>query len=127
MMDLSDGLAEDLPRLCAESGLAARVFADRIPIDSSCTTLAGRLGLDPLSLAASGGEDYELLFTCPHDAVDEITAAVSARTGTVVCVVGETSPGKGVVLVDAEGKAHEFARGFDHFAAPDGCADDHGP
>jgi thiamine-monophosphate kinase len=127
MMDLSDGLAEDLPRLCAESGLAARVFADRIPIDPSCTTLAGRLGLDPLSLAASGGEDYELLFTCPQDAVDEIAAAVAARTEAVVSVVGETSPGKGVVLVDAEGKAHEFARGFDHFAAPDSCAEDHGP
>ncbi len=120
MMDLSDGLADDLPRLCAESGLAARVFADRIPIAPACAALAARLDLAPLSLAASGGEDYELLFTCPQDAVDDIAAAVAARTGAAVSAIGETTPGKGVVLVDAEGKTHELARGFDHFAAPGG-------
>jgi thiamine-monophosphate kinase len=61
MMDLSDGLSSDLPRLCEASGVGARLEASRIP-----TVVPNRSGLekiDLLDLALHGGDDYELLFT----------------------------------------------------------------
>jgi thiamine-monophosphate kinase len=66
MIDLSDGLSTDLSRLCAASGVGARIWADRIPtvrVPAKLPKAAARSALDPLELALHGGEDYELLFT----------------------------------------------------------------
>jgi thiamine-monophosphate kinase len=115
MMDLSDGLAEDLQRLCGESEVGARIEARRIPIDADCRAVAERLGQDALMLATSGGEDYELLFTCLPDAVDEIEASVSRSTGTGVTVIGEVATGGAAVLLEADGRESAFRAGFDHF------------
>jgi len=62
-IDLSDGLARDLHRLCAASGTGARLELDRLPLAGEFAELATRLGLDPRALALGGGEDYVLLFT----------------------------------------------------------------
>ena len=116
MMDLSDGLADDLPRLCAESGVGARVFARRLPIHPACLVLAFRLGKDSLALAITGGEDYQLLFTCPPDAVDALAAAVSSAAGTAVTVIGDVTEERGVSFLDPDGRVIEPGAGFDHFA-----------
>jgi len=119
MMDLSDGLAEDLPRLCAASGVGARVLADEIPIARPCSALAGRLGLDALDLAITGGEDYELLLTCPRDRVEQVRAAVSDAAGTPVTPIGDVvAEEEQVVLVDSGGRSRPLGSGFDHFAVP---------
>jgi thiamine-monophosphate kinase len=116
MMDLSDGLADDLPRLCAESDVGARICADRLPIDPACSALAAKLGADALALAVRGGEDYELLFTCPPGAVEEIVRAVTGATGTSVSVIGEVvTSAEGVMLVGGGGEERGLGRGFDHF------------
>lgn len=60
-MDLSDGLATDLPRLAAASGVTLEIALDRLPPDP---LLDGPHGLGPLDRAA-GGEDYGLLITAP--------------------------------------------------------------
>lgn len=65
MIDVSDGLFVDLGRLCKESGVGARLRVADIPISAPMKRAAAFLDLDPLMLAASGGEDYELLFTAP--------------------------------------------------------------
>lgn len=65
MIDVSDGLFVDLGRLCAESGVGARLRIADIPISEPMKRAAAFLGLDPLSLATTGGEDYELLLTAP--------------------------------------------------------------
>jgi thiamine-monophosphate kinase len=64
MMDLSDGLSSDLPRLCAASAVGARVEKVKIP-QVPPTELPLKHGHDPLQLALHGGDDYELLFTVP--------------------------------------------------------------
>lgn len=64
MMDLSDGLSSDLPRLCAASGVGARVEMTKIPA-VRISHADRKRGIDPLRLALHGGEDYELLFTTP--------------------------------------------------------------
>ena len=62
-IDISDGLSTDLSHLCQESGVAAVLEEDRLPIDP-----LAREDPDALELALHGGEDYELLFTASPDA-----------------------------------------------------------
>jgi len=64
MMDISDGLSSDLPRLCAASGVGAHLEKQEIPCGRH-SKAALALSLDPLQLALHGGDDYELLFTVP--------------------------------------------------------------
>jgi thiamine-monophosphate kinase len=64
-MDVSDGLARDLHRLCRASGTGAEVEAAALPFAAGFAPLCTALGADPLTLALSGGEDYVLLFTLP--------------------------------------------------------------
>jgi len=65
MIDVSDGLFVDLGRLCGESNVGARLRLADIPLSEAMKKAAAFLGLEPLKLATSGGEDYELLFTAP--------------------------------------------------------------
>jgi len=67
MIDISDGLLIDLTRLCDESKVGARIYEEKIPISPQMRKTALSLGLSPLNLAMTGGEDYELLFTAPHN------------------------------------------------------------
>jgi thiamine-monophosphate kinase len=71
MMDLSDGLSTDLPRLCRASGVGARlesakIPAVRVPRWNAASNLRAA-SIDPLTLALNGGDDYELLFTVRPD------------------------------------------------------------
>ncbi len=63
MLDLSDGLAIDLGRLCRASGVGASLRLERLPLSPALIAYARRRRLDPRRLALAGGEDYELLFT----------------------------------------------------------------
>ena len=75
MMDLSDGLAADARRLCECSGVGCRVDLDLLPVADDTRALARSFGRDPETLAATGGEDYELLVSGPGPVLDEIAAA----------------------------------------------------
>lgn len=86
-MDLSDGLAQDLPRLARLSGCGFSLDADRLPVSDHTRTCAGRLGLDPVELALTGGEDYQLLFTM-GPAGRQSAAPALAASGTCFTIVG---------------------------------------
>jgi thiamine-monophosphate kinase len=118
MMDLSDGLADDLPRLCQQSGVGAHVRSAAIPIHEACSLVASRLGLNDLRMAVSGGEDYQLLLTCPSGAVAEIEGALSDLGGARATVIGEIVEEEEVVILDADGREMALGKGFDHFAGP---------
>jgi len=62
MIDISDGLASEVLHLCKESGVGARVYNDKLPIDTVTSTAAISFNLDPVTCVLNGGEDYELLF-----------------------------------------------------------------
>jgi thiamine-monophosphate kinase len=64
MMDLSDGLSSDLPRLCAASAVGALLEITKLP-QIPTPDVAVKHGGDPVQLALHGGDDYELLFTVP--------------------------------------------------------------
>jgi thiamine-monophosphate kinase len=63
MIDISDGLASEVLHLCKESEVGARVYNDKLPIDTVTSTAAISFNLDPVTCVLNGGEDYELLFT----------------------------------------------------------------
>lgn len=65
MMDLSDGLSTDLPRLCDASGVGARIEASNIPV-AQASERQPRRKHEAVKLALNGGDDYELLFTVSH-------------------------------------------------------------
>ncbi|HSS77717.1 MAG TPA: thiamine-phosphate kinase [Thermoanaerobaculia bacterium] len=67
-IDISDGVARDLHRLCRESNVGAVIVAEALPLAAHFTNLCKALGIgDPLELALSGGEDYVLLFAMPPE------------------------------------------------------------
>jgi len=103
MIDVSDGLLIDLSRLCNESRVGARLCEEKIPISAEMRTAASCLGLSPLTLALSGGEDYELLFTAPPG------KKVKASH------IGDITESKRVII-DSTGKERPFsAGGYQHF------------
>lgn len=103
MIDISDGLLIDLWRLCDESKVGARIYIENIPLSFELKRAASYLGISPMKLALSGGEDYELLFTVP------IKKKVKA-----ICI-GEITKSERVI-VDSSGKERPFiAKGYQHF------------
>jgi thiamine-monophosphate kinase len=103
MIDVSDGLLIDLTRLCDESKAGARIYAENIPLSQELKKVASGLGISPLELALSGGEDYELLFTAP------------CRKKVAASYIGDITE-SGRVIVDSNGKEKPFAaEGYQHF------------
>jgi thiamine-monophosphate kinase len=84
MMDSSDGLARSLHQLADASDCGFRVDGDALPVHAAVDAVAADAA-DRRELALFFGEDFELVFTCPPDAVDGVRAA----TDVPVAVVGE--------------------------------------
>lgn len=114
-MDLSDGLAGDLPKILIASGVSAWIDARRLPIAAAVRALFPE---EWLELALRGGEDYELLFTAAPGAWDAIVEAASA-VGGMVTAIGEIVPrdeeGSSLAIVDAQGGRPLLSGAFDHF------------
>ena len=109
-IDISDGLVDDLGKMCAASGVGAVVYSDLIPADG---WLKRAFPDDWLALALGGGEDYELLFTARPALVQQ----VAAESDVPVTVVGEVVDGAPEIrVVEGSGKALEVHRGgWEHF------------
>ena len=111
MMDLSDGLSSDLPRLCAASGVGARIESQRIP----APRLSGldKERFDALELALDGGEDYELLFTVAPENISRIPRSIA---GTSLTLIGRAVRESNVLLIKESREEIPLARkGWDPF------------
>jgi thiamine-monophosphate kinase len=107
-IDVSDGVGRDLHRLCGDSGVGARVEADRLPLAVDFASLCAELAVDPEQLALGGGEDYILLFTLP--------AGIAPPVRFGCRRIGVITAGRRLSLI-AHGEAGELpAAGWDHLA-----------
>jgi thiamine-monophosphate kinase len=111
-MDLSDGLAGDLPKLAAASDLAAHVDIDRLPLSPGMRALAA--GVRARDWALTGGDDYELLLCVSAQRYQELANAAD-RLGVALTRIGEMRSGKGVTWYLAGRVQQLAAHGFDHF------------
>ena len=62
---VSRGLSDAVKRLVRDSGFGAKIYVDKLPFAGKTFDTAKELGIDPLTAALNGGEDYRLLFTIP--------------------------------------------------------------
>lgn len=109
-MDLSDGLCNDLPRLLRNSGLAARVEVERLPLSAGLKAYAGLE--QARQMAWSGGDDYELCFTVAP--ANEYRLATFSSDVTMTRI-GELGEGQGLQAT-LDGAAWQVAEaGFAHF------------
>lgn len=115
-MDISDGLAGDLAKLCAASGLSARVDAARVPVSTPATALLAADSTLTREALLTGGDDYEILCAVPPAGWDAFRAAGEAA-GVPLTVIGTVTAGAAPPLfLDAQGQPLTFARAaFSHF------------
>jgi thiamine-monophosphate kinase len=110
MMDLSDGLASDVRRVCDRSGVGCDVNLDLLPVQDDTREIARSLGRDPAVLAATGGEDYELLISAPKRVLNRLADSI----GVPLTKIGQVTQ-KDVVFKRGD-EPVEGLSGWDHFA-----------
>lgn len=113
-MDVSDGLAGDLAKLCRVSGVAATIDATRVPLSAAAKAV---IAADPAALetALTGGDDYEILCTVSPAKADRFRVAAMAAK-VAVTEIGTIIEGEGARFHDAQGAALTFRRAsFSHF------------
>jgi len=114
-MDISDGLAGDLAKLCSASGVAAEVGAARVPISEAARTA---LAKEPVltETILTGGDDYEVLACVPMDRVEPLRREAAAAD-VAVTEIGAVNVGEGTAtFLDAKGKPLAFAQAsYSHF------------
>jgi thiamine-monophosphate kinase len=113
-MDVSDGLAGDLGKLCFASGVGADIDVARVPLSKAAQTV---LASDPSAIhgVLTGGDDYEIVCSVGQSKAAAFQAAAEAA-GVPVAEIGRVVAGQRARFLDAKGKSLKFARAsFSHF------------
>jgi len=114
-MDVSDGLAGDLAKLCRASGVSAEIDVTRVPLsDAARTALAAEPGL--IETILSGGDDYEILCTVPPGRAESFIDAAQAK-GVSANRIGRVTEGEDAPrFIGADGRPLSLSRtAFSHF------------
>jgi thiamine-monophosphate kinase len=112
MIDISDGLASELFHIAKQSDVGITIEESKVPMHPKTREQAIDFGLDPITCALHGGEDYELLFTISPSDLGAVTQMPD------VAIIGEvTSKNQGMVLITEGGNRHLLsAQGWNHFS-----------
>jgi thiamine-monophosphate kinase len=114
-MDVSDGLAGDLTKLCGVSDVSAVIDLASIPLSDAARDLVSR-GIVGLETLIAGGDDYEILCTIAEDRVEAFAQAVK-RAGVSVSSIGTVIAGSTAPkFIDEQGREITLERrSYSHF------------
>jgi thiamine-monophosphate kinase len=111
MIDLSDGLSSDLAHICRASKVGAKLFAEKIPVESEI--LDFKFETDKISSALNGGEDFELLFTVSPKKKFQLAKELQNHQ---ISLIGEVSANAEIIELIFNEKIHILEpEGFRHF------------
>lgn len=113
MMDISDGIASDLRHILRASGLSALVECASLPFSKELLAVSKLHDWDPLELALTSGEDYELLFTISPESLGQVEQALKV-CGCHCYIIGKCFSGAEPGHIEWSGTNRDF-RGFRHF------------
>ena len=110
MIDISDGLSSEIMHICKESNTGCRLFEKEIPIDYQTAVMAEEMNMNLSTCALNGGEDYELLSTCPIGDYEKVKELDDIR------IIGHiTKKELGTLLVTRDGQEFPLkAQGWQH-------------
>lgn len=113
MIDISDGLSSETIHLCKQSSVGCNLYEEKIPLDPQVISTCEEFELDSTTVALSGGEDYELLFTISPEDFPKI------KGNPHLSVIGHmTAAAEGMHLITrASTKIPLIARGWNSFGA----------
>jgi len=94
MIDISDGLSSEILHLCNQSKVGCNLYEDKIPLDQQVISTCEEFNMDSTTIALSGGEDYELLFTIAQEDFPKIKANPNL---TVIGHITDASDGKNLI------------------------------
>jgi thiamine-monophosphate kinase len=113
-IDISDGLLADLGHILERSQMGATIYADKIPVDPALEQGPWN-EQDRLSMALTGGDDYELCFTVPAEKISELVS-LAARLKISLTVIGKINADAGLHVLDQNGQDLQFtSMGWQHF------------
>ena len=98
MIDISDGLSSEIIHLCKSSNKGCKIYEDKIPISDDSLQACKEFNLEPTTIALSGGEDYQLLFTVAQENLDQI------QNNLNLSVIGHITSSKEMILLEKSGK-----------------------
>jgi thiamine-monophosphate kinase len=115
-IDISDGLSGDLRHICEESHVGVELDLGTLPLSPACRAYAASRKLDPVDLALTGGEDYELLFTVSPRQRPRLERAALKQGFSLTCI-GNIHPHRfGMQTLSPRGTHHKLAnRSYEHF------------
>ncbi|MBT0606954.1 thiamine-phosphate kinase [Aequorivita echinoideorum] len=108
MIDISDGLSSEIIHICKSSKVGCNVYEDKIPLDPQVISVCEEFNIDSTTIALSGGEDYELLFTIKTEDFPKI------KSNPHLTIIGHmTAESEGIHLISrANTKIPLVARGW---------------
>jgi thiamine-monophosphate kinase len=114
-LDISDGLAGDLAKLCRASGIGSAVAVERVPLSPAARQV---LASDPAAIETilTGGDDFEIAAAVPPDRLEGLRAE-AAEAGVAITGIGVVVAGSAEArFVAGDGRVLEFTRpGYSHF------------
>lgn len=115
-IDLSDGLSGDLRHICEESHVGVDLDLSSLPLSPACRAYAASRQIDPVALALTGGEDYELLFTLSPRRKAEAERAAKLRRFRITCI-GTIRPARhGIQAISQGGTKRPLPNSsYEHF------------